>query len=469
MSVINGGTVMNKRVLLTWTSILVISLSGCSLWKANSDEADSDIAVVSEVSGKVRVALAGWQVANGLDPVTVKKTTGFSEYSKKTFNHMYPNIELEVIQIPWENAQAKQKALLLSRDVDVLYTGGAFASQFYQQGLLRNIDDLIENDRRFDPDLYIRNVYENSFSTKSLDGQHQFGLPSVLGSYMIVYDKKLFDDWGVEYLSETPTPEEVLHKAKRMTGKNPVTGEKNYGLWFQGNSLNQYTFVTLTYAYGAEGAVGSLNDLKRVRWELNKPEMKKVFEWLKEESTLAPPAFINGQGKENFGLENNNIAIGILSASAFPAFSEYKSSGDTKLIERFVPVKNFGPDGKGWIPTDPIVMAKNADDVRASWEVMKFLASYDTQKHNYENFQYNPSIADPDFVDPHDVYTQKAIEIAKLAEPTLMDEANPFFGTKMVPVINGFISQAHNNRAPDIDELLKNLQQDATEWSRHQK
>ncbi|MFS8581113.1 MAG: ABC transporter substrate-binding protein, partial [Novibacillus thermophilus] len=75
---------MNKRVLLTWTSILVISLSGCSLWKANSDEADSDIAVVSEVSGKVRVALAGWQVANGLDPVTVKKTTGFSEYSKKT-------------------------------------------------------------------------------------------------------------------------------------------------------------------------------------------------------------------------------------------------------------------------------------------------------------------------------------------------------------------------------------------------
>ena len=114
-------------------------------------------------------------------------------------------------------------------------------------------------------------------------------------------------------------------------------------------------------------------------------------------------------------------------------------------------------------------MAKNADDVRASWEVMKFLASYDTQKHNYEKFQYNPSIADPDFVDPHDVYTQKAIEIAKLAEPTLMDEANPFFGTKMVPVINGFISQAHNNRAPDIDELLKNLQQDATEWSRHQK
>ena len=141
---------------------------------------------------------------------------------------------------------------------------------------------------------------------------------------MIVYDKKLFDDWGVEYLSETPTPEEVLHKAKRMTGKNPVTGEKNYGLWFQGNSLNQYTFVTLTYAYGAEGAVGSLNDLKRVRWELNKPEMKKVFEWLKEASTLAPPAFINGQGKENFGLENNNIAIGILSASAFRRLANTK-------------------------------------------------------------------------------------------------------------------------------------------------
>ena len=36
---------------------------------------------------------------------------------------MYPNIKLEVYQIPWENVKAKQTAMLLSGDADVLYTG----------------------------------------------------------------------------------------------------------------------------------------------------------------------------------------------------------------------------------------------------------------------------------------------------------------------------------------------------------
>jgi len=456
---------MKKRLIFPLVLVVVLLFSACG--PAGGKGTNMDVELVSEMEGTVRVALAGWQLENGIDALTGEESIGFNQFVEDVFSKMYPNIHLVVTQIPWENVRAKQQAMLLSNDVDVLYTGGAFAYQFYQQGLLRDIDDLIEGDPNFDPSIYLEGLWNNAYSVVSPDKAHRYGIPAVLGKRMIVYDKKLFDDWGVEYLSENPTPEEVLEKAKQMTGTNPVTGEQNYGVWFSGNSLNQSTFVALSYAFGAKGGEGTLADLGSIKWQLNTPEMAKVFEWLGEAATLAPPAFINGQGAENFGLENNNIAIAIDSTGG-AAFSEYRASGNSELIERFIPVLNLGPNGEGWVATDPIIMAKNVQHVEAAWEVMKFLSGYETQRWLHENFLNTPTLKNADYVDPKDIYTAKAMEIAAMANPTLLDEANPFYSSEMVPAINGFISLAANGSAPDIASYLEDLQSDAESWSASQ-
>ncbi len=171
--------------------------------------------------------------------------------------------------------------MLQSADVDLIYTGGAFASQWMEQGLLRSLDDLLLIDTGFDESKYLKGIWDNSYSTVAFDGNTRFGLPAILGKRMTIYDKKIFEDWGVKPLSDNPSPEEILDKAKQMTGKNPVTGEENYGIWFNGNNLNISTFVALTHAYEAEGAVGTLDDLKNIEWKLNTPEMVKVMEFLK--------------------------------------------------------------------------------------------------------------------------------------------------------------------------------------------
>src|SRR5690606_15548344 len=201
------------------------------------------IEVVSDIEGTVRVSLAGWQLEDGIDPITGIDNVGFDTFVKEEFEPRFPNIKLEVYQVPWENAQAKQTAMLQSGDVDLIYSGGAFASQWMQQGLLRSIDDLLANDSSFSGDIYLKGIWENSYSTVAFDGNTRFGLAAILGKRVTIYDKKIFEDWGVEPLSENPTPEEILDKAKQMTGKNPVTGEDNYGLWWSGNALNASTFV----------------------------------------------------------------------------------------------------------------------------------------------------------------------------------------------------------------------------------
>ena len=458
---------MNLRISLFIISVVsMMFLAACSDSNDSNSES-SDIEVVSEVEGTVRVSVAGWQLENGIDPVTGIDTIGFDEFAKKEFEPRYPNIELEVYQVPWENAQAKQSAMLQSDDVDLIYTGGAFASQWMEQGLIRSIDDLLEDDDDFDPSIYLEGIWNNSYSTVAFDGETRFGLPSTLGKRLTVFDNKIFEEWGVEPLSDNPSPEEVLEKAKQMTGENPKTGEQNYGLYFDGTNLNISTFVALTHAYGAEGASGSLDDLANIEWKLNEPEMVEVMEWLEEAAKLAPIEFVNGEGNENFGLEDNQTAI-TLDGTGAATMGEYMANDNEELLDRYGSSLNLGPNGEGWVAMDPIIMAKNVQDVEASWEVMKFLAGYETQKWDYVNFKGTPTLVDPDFVGEEDKYVQTALDIADVSESVLMDEANPFFSSEMVPEINGFISNAANDKAPDIQTFLDKLQKKAEKWSEKQ-
>uniref|UniRef100_A0A8R1ELB2 Uncharacterized protein n=1 Tax=Caenorhabditis japonica TaxID=281687 RepID=A0A8R1ELB2_CAEJA len=220
---LSGVSDMKKTVLLILSFVLVFTMAACTGSSGKDVTGGVQIEKVSDMQGTVRVALAGWQLENGIDALTGNPTIGLNEYLDKTFKKMYPNIKLEVYQIPWENVKAKQTAMLLSGDADVLYTGGAFASQWYQEGLLRDLDDLIEKDTSFDPNIYLEGIMNNSYSTKSPDGSKQFGIPVALGRRMTIYDKKLFEDWGVDTLTAQPGPEEILDKAKKMTGKNPKT------------------------------------------------------------------------------------------------------------------------------------------------------------------------------------------------------------------------------------------------------
>lgn len=454
---------MKKIFLLLLSSLLTVFIAACSSGPSSSGGGEK-VEKVSDISGTVRVALAGWELEDGIDPLTGNKTTGLNTYLKNTFYKMYPNIKLEIYQIPWENVKAKQTAMLMSDDVDIMYTGGAFASQWYQEGLLRDLDDLIEGDADFDPAMYLQGIWNNSYSTKSPDGSKQFGIPTVLGRRMVIMDTKLFEDWGVEKLSDKPTPEEILEKAKKMHGTNPKTGEQNYGLYWSGNALNGSTFVALTLAYNAPGAEGSLGDIKSIKWKLNSPEMVKVMEWLKEAAVLPPAGFVNAQGAENFGLEKNQIAIGI-DQTGGSTMSEFKANNNQELLDRYEPVMNMGPSGEGWVAVDPFIMAKNVKDVDAAWIAMKFLSGYETQKHLYTNFSYTPTLSNADFVMEQDKFIQTALKIAEVGHSELMDEANPFYMSDIVPAVNGFISRAATGNAPDIQSFLDDLQKRAETWS----
>jgi len=416
----------------------------------------------------VRVLLAGWDLNDGIDPVTAAPFKGFNTWWAENFTKEHPDIEVQINSIPWDTAQQKQQAELMAGNVDVLYTG-SYVSQFNEMGLLRNIDDLLAKDTAYKPlELFPEGIWNTSYNLITSKGD-RYALPAVMGQRYTVYDTTLFDQWGVEYLSDYPTTQEITEKAKLMTGINPVTGEQNYGVWFYLPApMDVFTFVAWSYAYGVTGGEGSTEDPANIKWQLNDEKMVKLFTDFGEMVKCTPPGFLTGTGKEYFGTADNNVAI-YLDHNGGNIMSQYYQTQETKMIDRYKAAMNVGPNGEGWVAVDPIVMAANPQNLDASWEVMKALASTARQQYHYTEFRWTPAVKDASFLNEKDIYTPYALKIADNAHFTLIDEGNPFFTTEIVPLVNRYCTAVLEGKTVDIQAMLDELQAKAEAWSTTQK
>jgi ABC-type glycerol-3-phosphate transport system substrate-binding protein len=200
---------------------------------------------------------------------------------------------------------------------------------------------------------------------------------------VIHYDSVLFEQWGVEPLSQHPTLDEIEEKAKKMTGKNPVTGEDNYGYWYQGKYIN-WQYQVIAHAFGANW--GQVND--DGTWSINwdTPEYLEGLKWLVEMSKYAPPGALGADAMPEGFLTDSNVVAIIPEGETGYYLSQFVANPE--LAKRFRTTYNVqGPDGKGGLfIADPLAMAASCDNKEAAWVVMKWLTmSPESQKYNFES------------------------------------------------------------------------------------
>ena len=409
----------------------------------------------------------GFNLQNGVDPATGEEFIGWEQFANTTFKEKFPNVNLKVETIPWDNFRSKMQTVLQSGGTDILYVSGSFTAAFYQEGLLENLTPFLEKDTTlvFD-DVYPSGLRHN-LNLTDYTGEQMIALPYILGYRIVMYDKLLFDQWGVEYLSEHPTIEEVIEKGSKMTGKNPVTGEQNYGIYFDGKTPNMATLLTVGYAKGVVGCEGTLNDLPGLKWSLDSAEMIDAVSKVAEAAKYCPPDFVNGTGIEAWGTPNNNIAI-FINGTGSVIMNEYKKSGDVAYLDRFVPVANFGPKGEGWTVVDGIGMSSSIDEQKkdVAWEVIKYLAGPEGAKYFFDEFgPLAMAVKDQSFYDPNDKYIAMNNKMIENSHSSPLEELNPFFVSDIQPTIAGIFSRVASGETVDVAAALKDLQQKAVDWA----
>lgn len=328
-------------------------------------------------TGKLKVQLVGdFSLEDKTDPVSGQTSKGV-KVLKDEFEKQYPDTEVEFILMGWDNYNEKTQTMLQSGAADVYQVPGI--TTFVEQGLLEPLQPYIDKDS-FDLGIYLNGQVEGWKAMGPNDQDLQiYGLPFIGDSRVIVYDRQLFDDWGVEYLSESPTIEEVLEKASKMTGKNPKTGEQNYGLTFKGGDAAD-TVMNINESLGGQWGTGFL--WKDMKLEFDSETMVQATDMLKEALKYAPEGTMAGQGAENFLTEKNNIAINLRQTPGF--INSLANLGLEDRYQAALLFKNQTTGMGGMFAGSPFSIGASSSNKDLAWEWLKFSGSEFFQQYMWD-------------------------------------------------------------------------------------
>ncbi len=193
--------------------------------------------------------------------------------------------------------------MIQAQEACVYLMPGAF--QYGRRGYLENLDPWIKND----PTLRTcgRVIILSNGAAGPGNPDNQWALPYSGGNRVIHYDAVLFDQWGVEPSASIPRWMKLKTKAKAMTGINPVTGEQNYGYWYQGKYIN-WQFQAIAHALGATWGKVNADGTWTINWDT--PEYLQALEWLVKMSKYAPPGALAADAMpDGFLTDQNVVAI----------------------------------------------------------------------------------------------------------------------------------------------------------------
>lgn len=468
--------VNSKFVVITLLFMFALVLSACGGTSTNDAGAvnttekesntetastDSTSASGEGLSGTLKVQLIGdFSLEDKTDAITGQTSKGV-KVLKDEFERLYPNTTVEFVLMGWDNYNEKTQTMLQSGAADVYQLPGIAA--FAEQGLLEPLQPYIERDG-FDLGIYLNGQVEGWKAMGPNDQEPEiYSLPFIGDARLIVYDKQLFDDWGVEYLSEEPTIDEIMEKAAKMTGTNPKTGERNYGLTFNGSDAAD-TVMNINEAKGGQWGSGFL--WKDMELEFDSPTMIEAAEWLELASQYAPEGVLVNQGSENFLQDNNNVAINLRVVPGF--INSLETFGTQDRYEGALLFKHPEKGMGGMFAGSPFAIGTTSKNKDLAWEWLKFSGSEFFQEYmwNEQRSQSMPVIKAAAEWDSVKAIPQMDVILKQMSQlwapryPYRSGQPRYILSENVERILLGEVSAA---------EAMKRAQEDAAKWLEGQK
>ena len=415
-----------------------------------------------KLSGTLDVQLTQFRADDGVDPKSGKKILGFATMAQP-FLKANPDLKVQFTQIAANSpnaALAKYQTLLLSGQSDILE--GATFWPYYKQGLVEDLSPYFRRDNWASH--FIKSIYSNPserflYPPWTSDATTIIAAPVGLDEFSVAYDKQIFDDWGVEPLSDKPTIDEIMQKAPKLTGKDPKTGQKTYGIFYDPRA--QAHIMLFYFGHGVD--FGQVDPQDPAKLTLDTPQVKSGIEQMIAASKYCPPGFEIGQGIENWGTKDNTVAIRLVTWA-----TDMLNALNNNLQQRFVVTTGIhDKNGHGmYVASLAYIMAKSSKNKEAAWDLIKFMSGPVGQKFVYDNYAYLPSWLDENWVDP------KTNPYAKQYMATAADAVNAFFPefmfTDFRPWMAGVVSNAINHQSYDLTGGLAEMQKKGEAWAKKQ-
>jgi multiple sugar transport system substrate-binding protein len=225
------------------------------------------------------------------EPVTLTFYSGqnfFLDFEKdvaEPIRNKYPHITLELVKSG--KGTTYQELIAQGKPFDIIYDSAAFtANNILDNGLGFELRDMAKKHNldlnRFEPNVLSQSV--NSNADKKL-----YGIPFLVNKYVLIYNKDIFDRFGVPYPKDGMTWDDVYELAKRVS-------RTENGVYYQGfnavpNNMmlnNQLSIIPLHHTEN-KAAVYTAD------WARLVNNLKRFFEITSEDKVLPINDFSKGR------------------------------------------------------------------------------------------------------------------------------------------------------------------------------
>ena len=225
-----------KRKLLaaTLTTAMVLSLAACGGGSSSSSSGTAASGSGSSGSGELQVNIWDNNQLAGLQQIA-------DEWTEES------GVKVKINVVDWDNYWTLLEAGASGGQMpDVFWMHSNTAQMYMENDLLLNLDDYIAKDDAID----LANYYEGVVELYNRDDNgSQYALPKDHDTIALLYNKAIFDKYGVEYPTDDWTWEDVRDAAAKITEAGKADGVYGYAI---NTSNNQDGWYNIIYDYGGQ-------------------------------------------------------------------------------------------------------------------------------------------------------------------------------------------------------------------------
>lgn len=443
--------------------VAIVALLGLASYAWAGGQSESQSTHGASVKVHTINLLTPLPLTRTVNPLTGQTLPGLNKLIAE-FEKTHPNIKVDGSYLAGGPGAvlAKAQAMFASDSVDVYLQ--ANADKLWIQGEIMGLSKLEKKDPIMSR--FPRYVLQGERVTY---GGHLIGIPQGLANNTLVYDKKIFQDYGVPLPGWHPTAQEIMSDIPKLTGIDPVTHKKTYGFWMDGRWMLNYVIDIFNNGFPYITNANQLFNTYQRNWHYAKfqfytPQNVERILRVVELTKYAPIQMLSGAGDENWGRKNNDIAIIPWAGSAL-----MQQSLKDGLTNRFI-VTGGIVDSKGrtaYLSIPVVSIAKKTSSVKDSWELTSFLTSVQAAKFYYDNYNEIPITKDHSFIPASDPYAKAFADAVAPGRnlsfpPFYIQKYRPFLNTVMAHYLNGAsVSQIK----AEIVSGLKTLDSEGRAWT----
>ncbi|MCU6708405.1 sugar ABC transporter substrate-binding protein [Paenibacillus sp. J5C_2022] len=348
-------------VLLATCMMLVFALSACSN-SGNGNETGSNAS-----NNKNETASEGGDSGGKKEQVTVRFATWDSGEAlkiqqdiAKKFEQQHPGIKVQVEPYSDGFDQKLAAGFGASNPPDVMYMWDF--PTYYKS--LEPLDSFVEQDGS----LGIDDFYPGLFAYNKVDDK-LYGLPAGFTTRVFYYNKKLFDDAGVDYPQDGWTWDDMAEIAKKLTDK----GKKQYGLGIRADN-DTYDLQGFVWSNGSSFIS---DDGSAIEGYMNSKETAEAIGVLGSAVKEGYGVLVGGKNQQSGDDIFKAGKIAMWESGIWP-LEGFKEAGiDVGTVE---PPAFPGKPVKGVLAQSAVSIAKDSKHKQEAWEFVKFYVSEEAIK-----------------------------------------------------------------------------------------